>query len=71
MTQRSNLNKFWRLVDEALESRTVYDTIHILKLRGRSNEEIKEELRQRHGLNELQTSQALREYREIQEEESI
>lgn len=70
MKQRSSQDKFWRLVEENLEARTVYDTIHLLKLHGTGDEEIKEELRRRHGLKPQQVSEALREYREIQEEGS-
>ncbi len=67
MTQRY---EFWRLINELLESRTVYDTIHILELKGASEEEIREELRRRHGLTPHQVSQALREYRKIQRRRS-
>jgi len=49
-------------VDDILEGRTCYDTIRILKAKRASDEEIKTELRKRHGLNDLQCSQALREY---------
>jgi hypothetical protein len=62
-------NDFWDLVDEALESRTAYDTIRILKAKGASDDEIKSELQKRHGLNALQCSQALREYVEEQRKE--
>lgn len=69
MTQRSSQDKFWRLVEETLGASTVYDIIRILKLKGVSDEEIKAELNRRHGLNELQASQALMEYRKIHKEE--
>lgn len=67
MTQRTDLR---RLVDEILESRTIYETIRFLKLHGHREDEIKKELRRRHGLNDLQASQALREYQKNQGEES-
>ena len=67
MTQRY---EFWRLINELLESRTVYDTIRILEFKGASEEEIREELRRRHGLSPQQVSQALREYRKIQRRRS-
>jgi len=61
--------EFWDLVDKALESRTCYDTIRILRQKGASDDEIKAELEKRHGLNALQCSQALREYVEEQRKE--
>lgn len=62
--QRGDL---YRLVEEPLESRTVEWTITLLKSYGLPDEVIKEELRSRHGLNELQASESLREYRELNE----
>jgi len=53
---------FWDLVEDVLEGRTCYDTIRILKVKAASDEEIKVELQKRHGLNDLQCGQALREY---------
>ena len=49
-------------MDEILEERTCHDTIRILKAKGASDEEIEAERRKRHGLNDLQCGQALREY---------
>jgi hypothetical protein len=68
MTEKQR-SDFWNLVDEVLEGRTAYDTIHILKGQGKSDDEIKSELQKRHGLNALQCSQALREYVEEQRKE--
>jgi len=64
-------NDFWDLVDEALESRTIYDTIRILKAKGIGDEEIRAMLQKRHGLNALQCSQALREYVEGQRKKEV
>lgn len=44
-------------------TRTVLETILLLKGNGAGDEHIKTQLRRRHGLNELQASEALREYR--------
>ena len=57
---------FRDLVKDVLERRTAYDTIHILRLKGSSEDEIKAELQKRHGLNDLQCGQALREYAQEQ-----
>ena len=60
---------FRDLVKDVLERRTAYDTIHILRLNGASEDEIKAELQKRHGLNDLQCGQALREYAQEQRKE--
>ena len=64
--EQDNINRFSdeKLVDEILELRTVYDTIRILKAKGAKDDEIRAELQKRHGLNDLQCGQALREYAE-------
>ena len=48
-----------------MESRTVEQTIALLKSHGLPDDTIKKELRSRHGLNELQAGEALREYRKL------
>lgn len=58
-------DELYRLVEEVLGSRTVEQTITLLKSHGLNDDPIKEELRRRHGLNKLQASEALREYREL------
>jgi len=60
---------FWNLVEDVLEGRTCYDTIRLLKQKGATEEEIKDELQRRHGLNPLQQSEALREYAQEQRKE--
>lgn len=60
---------FWDLVDGILEGRTCYDTICILRQKGASDQEIKAELQWRHGLNDLQCGQALREYEQERKKE--
>jgi len=60
---------FWGLLEEVLESRTCYDTIRILKGKGAGDEEIRAELQRRHGLNDLQCGQALREYEQERKKE--
>jgi hypothetical protein len=67
MQRQKRIEAFWDLVEEAL-GHTAYDTIRLLKQRGANEEEIKAELRRRHGLNALQASQALREYAKEQKE---
>ena len=68
-TQQKPKTEFWNLVEDVLEGRTCYDTIRILKAKGASDDEIKVELRKRHGLNDLQRGQALREYAQDQRKE--
>ena len=68
MTEKQR-SDFWDLVEKALDGRTCYDTIRILKAKGVGDDEIKSELQKRHGLNALQCSQALREYVEEQRKE--
>jgi len=57
-----------RDIPQGVEGRTVEQTIAFLKEYDLSDEEIKEELRWRHGLDEEQVRQALREYRELHAE---
>jgi len=56
-------------MEDVLEGRTAYDTIRILRLKGFSEDEIKGELQKRHGFNDPQCGQALREYAQEQGKE--
>ena len=47
---------------------TVYETIRLLKFLGLDEEDIREEVRRSHGLDEVQAYQALREYRKMETE---
>jgi len=69
LTTQQKRSDFCDLVEDVLEGRTCYDTIRILKAKGASDDEIKVELRKRHGLNDLQRGQALREYAQEQRKE--
>ena len=54
-----------QLIDELLEARTVYDTVHFLKLQKLSDEEIVKQLQKRYSLAEHEAWNLLREYREV------
>ena len=69
MTTQQKRSDFSDLIEDVLKGQTAYDTIHILRLKGSSNYEIKAELQKRHGLNDLQCGQALTEYAQEQRKE--